>query len=72
MSGALKLFFNGDATLSGLEDYTGGATIEGSNTVTNAGTYDLVGKTNITGAAGSSFINKQDMNRSGLIGGCFV
>jgi autotransporter-associated beta strand protein len=55
ISGALKLFFNGDATLSGLEDYTGGATLDA--TVTNAGTYDLVANTNITGTSSTSFIN---------------
>jgi fibronectin-binding autotransporter adhesin len=65
ISGALKLFFNGDATLSGLEDYTGGATLDGPITVTNAGTYDLVANTNITGAAGSSFVNNGVFEKAG-------
>ena len=65
ISGALKLFFNGDATLSGLEDYTGGATIEGAFTVTNAGTYDLAANTNMTGAAGSSFVNNSVFEKTG-------
>ncbi len=42
ISGALSPVFNGSASLSGLEDYTGGATIEGSSTLANAGTYDIV------------------------------
>ena len=65
ISGALKLFFNGNATLSGLEDYTGGATLDGPITVTNAGTYDLVANTNITGAAGSSFVNNNIFEKTG-------
>ena len=57
ISGALSLIFNGATTLSGLEDYTGDATLDGAITVANAGTYDLVANTNITGSAGSSFLN---------------
>jgi hypothetical protein len=57
ISGALSLIFNGATTLSGLEDYTGGATLDGAITVANAGTYDLVANTNITGSAGSSLVN---------------
>ena len=72
ISGALSLTFNGDASLSGLEDYTGGATLEGSNTVTNAGTYDIVANTNITGAATSSFINNNLFEKTGGGGGSDV
>ena len=57
ISGALSLILNGATTLSGLEDYTGGATLDGAITVANAGTYDLVANINITGSAGSSFVN---------------
>ena len=42
ISGALSLIFEGNASLSGLEDYTGGATLQGSVTVANSGTYDIV------------------------------
>ena len=42
ISGALSLDFVGNASLSGLEDYTGGATLQGSATVANSGTYDMV------------------------------
>ena len=65
ISGALSLVFNGDASLSGLEDYTGGATLDGPITVTNAGTYDLVANANITGAAGSSFVNNGLFEKTG-------
>ena len=37
ISGPLSLVFNGDASLSGLEDYTGGAKFNGSVTVANTG-----------------------------------
>jgi hypothetical protein len=37
ISGALSLAFNGDAVLSGVEDYTGGATLNGPFAVTNSG-----------------------------------
>ena len=57
ISGALSLVFHGATALSGLEDYAGDATLNGAITVVNAGTYDLVANTNITGSAGSSFIN---------------
>jgi hypothetical protein len=63
ISGALKLAFQGNATLSGLEDTTGGATLNGAITVTNAGTYDIVANTNITGSAGSSFVNNRIFER---------
>ena len=43
ISGALSPTFGGNASLSGVEDYIGGATIDGSNTVANVGTYDMVG-----------------------------
>ena len=57
ISGALSVVFNGNAALSGLEDYTGGATIDGSDTVSNTGTYDIVANTNIAGASTSTFVN---------------
>jgi FG-GAP-like repeat len=65
ISGALKLAFQGNATLSGLEDTTGGATLNGAITVTNAGTYDIVANTNITGSAGSSFVNNKIFEKTG-------
>jgi hypothetical protein len=57
ISGALSVVFNGNAALSGLEDYTGGATIDGSDTVSNTGAYDIVANTNIAGAATATFVN---------------
>ena len=65
ISGALSLVFNGNATLSGLEDYSGGATIFGSATVANSGTYDIVASTFIAGAPGSSFINNGLFEKTG-------
>ena len=57
ISGALSLALNGNASLSGLEDYTGGATLNGAITLDDFGTYDIVSNTNITGSATSSFVN---------------
>jgi FG-GAP-like repeat len=68
ISGALKLSFDGDAFLSGLVDYTGGATLEGAITVTNQGTYDLVANTNITGSAGSFFVNNHIFEKTDGVG----
>jgi FG-GAP-like repeat len=65
ISGALSLIFNGATTLSGLEDYTGDATLDGAITVANAGTYDLVANTNITGSAGSSGVIHGRVMQSG-------
>jgi hypothetical protein len=57
ISGRLSLNFLSSAALSGLEDANGGATLSGSIAVTNAGTYDIVGNTNIAGASTSTFVN---------------
>ena len=60
ISGPLSLFFEGDAALSGLEDYTGNTTLVEINapvTVANTGTYDLVDNSGIDGAPASAFIN---------------
>jgi hypothetical protein len=65
ISGALSLAFNGNAALSGLEDYTGGATLNGPITVTNAGAYDIVANTNIAGAPTSTFINSGLFEKTG-------
>jgi hypothetical protein len=67
ISGALKLEFDGAATLSGLEDTTGGAILDGA-TVTNAGTYDLVANTDINGGAGSSFVNNGTFEKTDGVG----
>jgi autotransporter-associated beta strand protein len=65
ISGALSVDFNGSATLSGLEDYSGSATLGGSNTLTNAGTYDLVANSDINGASTASFINNALFEKTG-------
>ena len=59
ISGPLSLIFDDDATLSGLEDYTGSATVASGFSVTNGngGTYDLVANTNVNGTSTSNFIN---------------
>jgi autotransporter-associated beta strand protein len=64
ISGALSVQFDGEALLSGLEDYTGGAALEGV-TVANAGTYDIVANTDITGSPGSLFINDGVFEKTG-------
>ncbi|HLX97069.1 MAG TPA: VCBS repeat-containing protein [Roseiarcus sp.] len=63
--GALSLVFGGDAALSGLEDVTGGATLNGSVRVTNAGAYDIVGNTNISGAPPTQFVNNGLVEKTG-------
>ena len=68
ISGALSLGFNGNASLSGLEDYTGGATLSGPITIANSGTYDLVGNTNITGTPASFFVNNGLLEKTGGAG----
>jgi autotransporter-associated beta strand protein len=65
VSGALSLAFEGDASLSGLEDNTGGATLDGSAIVANTGTYDIVANANISGAPVSSFINNGLFEKTG-------
>ena len=57
ISRTLSIAFEGNASLSGLEDNTGGATLDASATVANTGTYDIVANANISGAPVSSFIN---------------
>ena len=66
ISGALVVTFNGDAVLSGLEDYVGGALLNGPITVANEGTYDLVLNANIAGASASSFVNSGLMEKTGF------
>ncbi len=66
ISGDLAVLFKGDATLSGLEDFTGGgAGLAPASTVTNTGTYDLVDKFDIDGSATSSFINNNLFEKTG-------
>ncbi|MGH6796861.1 MAG: hypothetical protein ACREDI_00560, partial [Roseiarcus sp.] len=65
ISGALSLAFNGNASLSGLEDYAGGATLNGPITVANTGAYDIVANTNIAGNPASSFINNGLFEKTG-------
>jgi autotransporter-associated beta strand protein len=64
ISGPLSLTFNGAATLTGLEDNTGGATL--GAIVTNDGAYDLVANANITGGgAGTAFLNNHIFEKTG-------
>jgi FG-GAP-like repeat len=67
ISGPLSLIFNGDASLNGLEDYTGSATVASGFSVTNGngGTYDLVANTNVNGTSTSNFINKNLFEKTG-------
>jgi autotransporter-associated beta strand protein len=65
ISGALSLVFHGATALSGVENYTGGATLSTSATVANAGVYDIVGDTNISGNPVSSFINNGLFEKTG-------
>jgi fibronectin-binding autotransporter adhesin len=65
ISGPLSLIFSGDASLSGLEDYTGGATLNGTTTVVNSGAYDIVANANISGTPVTSFINNGLFEKTG-------
>jgi autotransporter-associated beta strand protein len=65
ISGALSLAFNGNAALSGLEDYWGGATLNGPITVANTGAYDIVANTNIAGTPASLFVNNGLFEKTG-------
>jgi fibronectin-binding autotransporter adhesin len=65
ISGALSLAWNGNASLSGLEDYTGGAFISGADTLANTGAYDIVSNNGISGAPASDFINSGLFEKTG-------
>ncbi|HLX99048.1 MAG TPA: FG-GAP-like repeat-containing protein [Roseiarcus sp.] len=65
ISGPLSLVFDGNASLSGLEDYTGDATIGGTATVANAGEYDIVNNANISGTPAAFFINNGLFEKTG-------
>ena len=65
ISGPLSLIFDDGTLLSGLEDYTGSATVPGGFSVTNLGTYDLVANTNVNGTSTSKFINKGLFEKTG-------
>jgi autotransporter-associated beta strand protein len=65
ISGPLSLVFGGDASLSGLEDNAGSATLEGSATVANSGTYDIVGNNGISGTSASLFVNDGLFEKTG-------
>ena len=65
IAGALSLGFAGNASLSGLENYTGGATLEGSATVANSGTYDIVSNNGISGTSASLFVNDGLFEKTG-------
>jgi len=68
VGGSLSLVFNGDASLSGVESMTGGATLNGPITVTNTGTYDIVANAGIAGSSGSAFINDGLVEKTGGAG----
>jgi hypothetical protein len=65
ISGALSLALDGNASLSGLEDYTGGAFISGADTLANTGAYDIVSNNGISGAPASAFINSGLFEKTG-------
>jgi hypothetical protein len=65
ISGPLSLVFNRDAALSGLEDFSGAATIGGTATVANAGEYDIVSNNGIAGTPASFFINNGLFEKTG-------
>jgi autotransporter-associated beta strand protein len=69
--GSLSLVFEGNAALSGLEDYTGDATLAGLGvtvTLANTGAYDLIANGNIDGPPTSVFLNSGLFEKTGLNG----
>jgi autotransporter-associated beta strand protein len=71
ISGSLSLLLVGNTALSGLEDYTGDATLGGLGapvTLANTGTYDLTANSNIDGAPTSVFLNNGLFEKTGLNG----
>ena len=65
ISGALSVAYTGNAALSGVESYTGGATLGDGATVANTGAYDIVANAGIAGAPVSSFINNGLFEKTG-------
>ena len=65
IAGPQSLFFAGNASLSGVEDYTGGATLQGPVTVANSGTYDIVSNNGIAGTPASLFVNDGLFEKTG-------
>ena len=64
ISGPLSLVFDENATLSGLEDFSGGAALN-TAAVANAGTYDIVANGGIAGTLVTSFINNGLFEKTG-------
>jgi FG-GAP-like repeat len=54
ISGPLSVDIAGITLLGGVEDYTGNTTFEGTASLTNSGTYDLVANEDINGASSTS------------------
>ena len=65
ISGALSVGYDSDASLSGLEDYTGDATLNGPIALANSGVYDIVADNNIFGTPASSFVNNGVLEKTG-------
>jgi autotransporter-associated beta strand protein len=65
ISGALSLIFDANASLSGLEDYTGVAELAGLVTAANTGTYNIVSNSGIEGTTGSLFVNTGLFEKTG-------
>ena len=69
ISGPLSVDFEGDASLSGLEDYSGDTTLEGQTgqpvTLANTGTFDMVSNNNIGNQPTSVFVNNGLFEKTG-------
>ena len=65
ITGSLSVIFGANAALAGLEDYTGSATLEGTASVINSGTYNLVANTNVNGTSSTSFVNDNLFEKTG-------
>jgi hypothetical protein len=66
ISGPLSVNIAGITLLGGVEDYTGNTTFEPTASLTNSGTYDLVGNEDINGASSSGgFANNALFEKTG-------
>ena len=65
LTGALSVDFEGDAWLTGLEDYSGDTVLDGPITVVSPSTFDMVANSDIEGSPASTFVNMGLFEKTG-------